>query len=205
MKFTMSLWFSFYFHDDVIDYVCFKKLRHSDAYMCQWIGPSVQGMTYSNENTFWILDSFNSLWPSWCLMAIYMWVRLVQIMACCLVAPSHFLNQYWFVISRILHHPPKGSSTGNTHENNHGNACENCTFIIKATSRQGTTRVNWYRDYKSNYLGISFSVYRWSMELNPAVRQEDATFLTTVQKPLWFHPRCIRWLWRRHRRRQRHQ
>ena len=48
--------------------------------------------------------SFNSLWPSdanW-------WQRfgstLAQVMACCLVAPSHYLNQCWFIISEVQRH-----------------------------------------------------------------------------------------------------
>ena len=48
--------------------------------------------------------SFNSLWPSdanW-------WQRfgstLAQVMACCLAAPSHYLNQCWFIISEVQRH-----------------------------------------------------------------------------------------------------
>ena len=44
---------------------------------------------------------FNSLWPS---DAIW-WQRcestLAQVMACCLMAPSHYLNQCWLIISEV--------------------------------------------------------------------------------------------------------
>ena len=32
------------------------------------------------------------------------WSTLVQIMACCLTAPSHYLNQCWLIISKVLWH-----------------------------------------------------------------------------------------------------
>ena len=37
---------------------------------------------------------------------------LAQVMACCLMAPSHYLNQCWLTISKVLWH----SSEGNYHE-----------------------------------------------------------------------------------------
>ena len=52
-------------------------------------------------------------------------------MACCLTAPSHYLNRYWPIISRVLCHLPKGNSTGNVHESNHYNAIENYTLKWK--------------------------------------------------------------------------
>ena len=50
----------------------------------------------------------NSLWPS---NAIW-WQRsgstLAQVMACCLTAPSHYLNQCWLIISKVLWHSSEG-------------------------------------------------------------------------------------------------
>ena len=34
---------------------------------------------------------------------------LVQLMACCLMAPRHHLNQYWLIISEVLWHSPEGN------------------------------------------------------------------------------------------------
>ena len=48
--------------------------------------------------------------------------KWAQLMARCLTAPSHYLNQYWLVISRALCHSPKGNSNG--HDSNHCNAFE---------------------------------------------------------------------------------
>ena len=44
----------------------------------------------------------NSLGPSdaiWCWRS---WSTLVQVMACCLTAPSHYLNRCWFIICKVL-------------------------------------------------------------------------------------------------------
>ena len=48
----------------------------------------------------------NSLWPSDVTWHQRSWSTLVQVMACCLTAPSHYLNQCWFLISDILWHLP---------------------------------------------------------------------------------------------------
>ena len=54
---------------------------------------------------------FNSLGPS---DAIW-WQRsgstLAQVMACCLTATSHYLNQCWLIISKIEWHSSKGKFT----------------------------------------------------------------------------------------------
>ena len=39
---------------------------------------------------------------------------LAQIMACCLTAPSHYLNQCWLMISEVLWHSPDTNFTENT-------------------------------------------------------------------------------------------
>ena len=45
---------------------------------------------------------FNSLWPSdpiWCHRA---GSTLAQVVACCLAAPSHYLIQFWLLVSEVL-------------------------------------------------------------------------------------------------------
>ena len=48
--------------------------------------------------------SFNSLWPSEDKCQYSSGSKSVQIMACCLTAPSHCLNQCWPLISEVLSH-----------------------------------------------------------------------------------------------------
>ena len=51
----------------------------------------------------------NSLWPSdaiwWCRSGS----PFAQIMACCLMAPSHYLNQCWLTINKICSHSFQGN------------------------------------------------------------------------------------------------
>ena len=41
----------------------------------------------------------NSLWPSDAIWRQWSRLTLVQVMACCLTAPSHYLNQCWLIIT----------------------------------------------------------------------------------------------------------
>ena len=51
----------------------------------------------------------NSLWPSDAIWRQGSRSTLVQVMACCLTAPSHYLNQCWLIITKV----PWCSSEGN--------------------------------------------------------------------------------------------
>ena len=46
----------------------------------------------------------NSLGPSDTIWRGRSWSTMVQVMACCLMAPSHYLNQCWLIISKVLWH-----------------------------------------------------------------------------------------------------
>ena len=46
----------------------------------------------------------NSLGPSDTIWHWRSWSTLVQVMACCLMAPSHYLNQCWLINSKVLWH-----------------------------------------------------------------------------------------------------
>ena len=48
--------------------------------------------------------ALNSLWPSDAIQWYRTGSTLVQIMACCLAAPIHYLNQCWFIINGVLWH-----------------------------------------------------------------------------------------------------
>ena len=46
-------------------------------------------------------------------------------MACCLTAPSHYLNQCWLIISKVEWHSSKGNFTRDTSAMNHWNYLKN--------------------------------------------------------------------------------
>ena len=53
-----------------------------------------------------------------------------QVMACCLRAPSHYLNQCWCIITVVLWHSPKSNFTRNAHELNPQHVFEDYTFEL---------------------------------------------------------------------------
>ena len=50
------------------------------------------------------LKKFNWLWPNDAIWRQRSGSTLAQVMACCLTAPSHYLNQCWFTISKVYWH-----------------------------------------------------------------------------------------------------
>ena len=64
---------------------------------------------------------FNSLGPSDAIWRQRSGSTLAQVMACCLMAPSHYLNQCWLTISKIKWRSSKGKFTRDTSAINHWN------------------------------------------------------------------------------------
>ena len=71
-----------------------SDLRHhcTDVMALEWIFYLMSVYTKS---------LFNSLWPSGALWRQRSGSTLAQVMACCLTAPSHCLNQCWLIISKV--------------------------------------------------------------------------------------------------------
>ena len=55
------------------------------------------------------LQKVNSSWPIDAIWQHRSGSTLAQVMAWCLMAPSHYLNQCWFIISEVLWHSPGGN------------------------------------------------------------------------------------------------
>ena len=70
-------------------------------------------------------DLFNSLPPSDAIGRQRSGSTLAQVMACCLMTPSHYLNQCWLIISKVEWHSSKGKFTRDTPAINHWNYLEN--------------------------------------------------------------------------------
>ena len=56
-------------------------------------------------------QDINSLWPSDTIWQHKSESTLVKVMACCLTAPSHYLNQCWLIISEVQWHPSESNFT----------------------------------------------------------------------------------------------
>ena len=61
----------------------------------------------------------NSLWPSEAIQQQRSGPTLVQVMACYLTSPSHYLNQCWLIISEIQWHSYYGNFTSDASTINH--------------------------------------------------------------------------------------
>ena len=79
----------------------------------------------------------NSLWSSDTIWRQKSGSTLAQVMACCLTAPSHYLNQCWLIFSEILWRSHKGNFRGNIQESYPWYEFENYQFKIAATSPRG--------------------------------------------------------------------
>ena len=85
--------------------------------------------------------AINSWWPSDALWWHRSGSTMALVMACCLMAPSHYmyLNQCWLIINEVFWHSPKGNFTRNTQDIYLW--CwyefENCYFRITAASLRG--------------------------------------------------------------------
>ena len=72
---------------------------------------------------------------------------LILMMACCLMVPSHYLNQCWLIIIKVLWHSPEGIFTGNAKDIFPSYEFENYQFNITAAS----PLVQWVNKSKSLY------------------------------------------------------
>ena len=63
---------------------------------------------HSYEKNFTTGQWINSLWPNDAIWRHGTGSTLAQVMACCLMAPSHYLSQCWLIISKVLCHSLEG-------------------------------------------------------------------------------------------------
>ena len=68
----------------------FMKIFHSTAH---------KGYISHCHDLRWRAMIFHLLWPCDTIWRQMCWLILAQVMACCLTAPSHYLNQCWLAIA----------------------------------------------------------------------------------------------------------
>ena len=92
----------------------------------------------------------NSLWPSDSIWQQRTGPTVVQVIACCLKAPSHYLNQCWHFINKVQWHSSDGNFTEDTSVNNHSNQFEYFLYKISFKSPRGQWVQSWnYSDLPS--------------------------------------------------------
>ena len=79
--------------------------------------------------------NINSLWCSDAICWLRSGSTLAQVMACCLMAPSHYLNQCW--LHNVLWHSPGSNFTRSSQATILYNVIEHYTCKITSTSPRG--------------------------------------------------------------------
>ena len=80
--------------------------------------------------------AYNSLRPSDAIWRQMSWTTLAWVMACCLMAPIHYLNQCW-LINKVLWQSHEGYFRGDTPSINWYHYCENCSSNISIKFSRG--------------------------------------------------------------------
>ena len=70
----------------------------------------------SHIRTWEALRDINSFWPSDVIWPQRLGQILAHVMACCLTAPSYYLNQCWLIITGILWHSLESNIWKSAHE-----------------------------------------------------------------------------------------
>ena len=102
--------------------------RASAAMLLNWVS---QIIPVINTRTV------NSLRPSDAIWRHRTMSTLAQVMACCLTAPSHYLNQCWLIISKVHWYSYEGNLTQDTLAINHLYYLENYSSEFSFKSPRG--------------------------------------------------------------------
>ena len=120
-------WKIFSCHDVIITEVCYVMLSLLST-----------GLTHCGLVTIW----WHSTGPA-----------LVQVMVCCLTAPSHYLNLYWFMFKVMLWNSPESNFTSSARASALYYEFEKYAFKITAASPRG----QWVHHFTKHQTG-PFSV-----------------------------------------------
>ena len=82
-------------------------------------------------------QDINSMWPSKAIRRLRTEWTLAQVMACCLTAPSHYLNQCWLIISKVLWYSSEGIIMRRSEDTNQQKKFENYILRISLRSPRG--------------------------------------------------------------------
>ena len=78
-----------------------------------------------------------TLWPKYAIWHHKTWSTLVWVMACCLTAPIHYLNQWWLIMLKVLKHSSMGNFIWKSQYIYPWYVFENCSFKIAVASPRG--------------------------------------------------------------------
>ena len=124
----------------------------------------------------------NSLWPSDAMWQQRTGSTLAQVMACCLTAPSHYLNQCSFTIFKVNWYSFEYNFTGDTPAINHWISWK-ITFLKFLWNLPGANEFMW------TYLDAQFKLFRLLLQKWHAV-----FYVTMHWDQLTEHIKYANWL-----------
>ena len=145
--------------------------------------------TFSFTGVLVILQSyFNSLWPSDTIWRQRSRSTLFQVMACCLTAPSHYLNQCWLIISEVLWYSHENRFTVKAQEIYPWYEFENYLFKITASSPRG----QWVNVVRWVYLSLHLQSILKSVKSKYKCRMIRARYvhLSCTVRLMQYKTRC---------------
>ena len=110
------------------------------------------GAKIVNRTVMFTWSWLNSLWPRDTIWRHRSGSTLVQVMAWCLTAPSHYLNQYWLITSKVQWHSSHGNFTRYTSPINHWLQFENHLCKLSFKSPRGQWVYPWIHVFTSSWL-----------------------------------------------------
>ena len=102
---------------------------------------ALEVLLFCTNSLMWDHVFNTSLWPSDAIWRHWSGSTLAQLMACCLTAPSHYLNQCWCIISKVHWHSSEGNFAKDTSATYHWNQLENYFSQISFKSPRG----QWFK------------------------------------------------------------
>ena len=107
--------------------IFFRVASLALGWSCKCPSANEAALEYMCESDQYLI---NSLWPSDTIWRQRSGSKLAQVMACCLTAPSPYLNQCWFIISKVEWHSYYDNFTRYASTINHQNLFENYMYKI---------------------------------------------------------------------------
>ena len=93
--------------------------------LATWVSSGTKVKSQNFQESWWVFscvwmeDSshrLDSLWPSDAICWHRSRSTMAQVMACCLMAPIHYLNHCWLMINGVLQHSAETKFTGNAQD-----------------------------------------------------------------------------------------
>ena len=100
----------------VLPYAINKKQKMDRRINLNLFSMPHQAVCVVQMNTWHTWNAVKSLWPSNTIWQHRSGSTLVQVMACCMMPPSHYLNQCWLISNVVQWHLSDGNFRGNAYD-----------------------------------------------------------------------------------------